>query len=470
MSGPKLSAFELEQLRKQELERKQREIEAENAKSMRCIQEAQRLLKTIDYERGCLLQQQQMLENSTLSDIEKQNINAAIKRRLNMLKDVERACKLVPATVGYSETPEAAQKQYNSVSEKLSRCQSANERYTSMRVSYEALLAPLAQKLCDAVRVKGFSLEQALSTLPTRVVTQVLKREESPDLSEEKAELIAKAQGIIDDANASESFREQARKAIVRIDSAQNKRELHSVQSLTLDEINRKLKRMKPLHEDYYTLLSKKNALAAACGSKEIELPGSFDSEEALQGTIQQLRAEIEAEERKALREAEQREIATAIDLAMKELGYPLLGVRNDTQGCHMKIFRFDEQAGLEVRQNTAGQIRICVVGMANEEKTPNGKEAGLLLKEQHKFCGKYDRIVEKLQEKGIRLTKRISRKEPDVCHSVYVNMADYGTTAPVKPPATVTPPPIVVTVKKESQKQQHRKTRNAVKKERSAQ
>ena len=33
MSGPKLSAFELEERRKKELERKQREIAAENAKS-----------------------------------------------------------------------------------------------------------------------------------------------------------------------------------------------------------------------------------------------------------------------------------------------------------------------------------------------------------------------------------------------------------------------------------------------------
>lgn len=40
MSGPKLSAFELEERRKKELERKQREIAAENAKSMHCIQEA----------------------------------------------------------------------------------------------------------------------------------------------------------------------------------------------------------------------------------------------------------------------------------------------------------------------------------------------------------------------------------------------------------------------------------------------
>ena len=61
MSGPKLSAFELEERRKKELERKQREIAAENAKSMHCIQEAQRLLKTLDRERGCLLQQQRML-------------------------------------------------------------------------------------------------------------------------------------------------------------------------------------------------------------------------------------------------------------------------------------------------------------------------------------------------------------------------------------------------------------------------
>lgn len=128
MSGPKLSAFELEERRKKELERKQREIAAENAKSMHCIQEAQRLLKTLDRERGCLLQQQRMLESSMLSNGEKQSIRTAIERRLNMLNDVERARKLVPTTVGYSETPEAARAQYSTISEKLGKCRSANER------------------------------------------------------------------------------------------------------------------------------------------------------------------------------------------------------------------------------------------------------------------------------------------------------------------------------------------------------
>lgn len=369
MSGPKLSAFELEQLRKQELERKQREIADENAKSMRCIQEAQRLLKTLDHERSCLLQQQRMLESSMLSNGEKQRIHAAIEHRLSMLNDVERACKLVPTAVGYSETPEAARTQYSTISTKLGKCRSANERYTGTRGNYEATLAPLAQKLCDAVRVNGFSLEQALSELPPRVVTQVLEREEQADLSEEKLELIAKAQEIIDNTNASETFREQARKAIVRIDCATDKRELQSVRSLILDEIERKISQIEPLLEEYHNLLSRKNALAAACGNGEIELPGSFDSKEALQNVMQQLRAEIEEEEQKALREAEQREIAMAIDLAMEELGYPLLGAKNGVSDSRVKIFRFDKQAGLEVRQDGTGQIRIRVVGMANEEK-----------------------------------------------------------------------------------------------------
>lgn len=472
MSGPKLSAFELEERRKKELERKQREIAAENAKSMHCIQEAQSLLKTIARERDCLSQQQQMLGNSTLSNGEKQSINAAIKERLNMLNDVERACNLVPTAVGYSETPETAREQYNSASKKLGQCRSVNERYMSSRDSYEKSLAPLVQNLCDAIQVNGISLEQALAELPPRAVTQVLEREEQTDLSEEKAELIAKAQKIIDNANASEKFREQARKAIVRIDCAADKRELHSVRSLILDEIERKLEKIEPLLEGYHELLSRKNALAAACGNGKIELPGSFDSKEALQNTMQQLRAEIEAEEQKALREAEQREIAMAIDLAMKELGYPLLGAKNGGSDSHvkMKIFQFDEQTGLEVRQDVIGQIRIRVVGMANEEKKPTEKDADLLLTEQQKFCGEYDKIVKKLQEKGVRRSKEICRMEPDTRHAAYVNMVDYGTTAPAKPSTTATPAQLHVEAKKETQKQQRRSTKKVNKQERSAQ
>lgn len=467
MSGPKLSAFELEERRKKELERKQREIAAENAKSMHCIQEAQSLLKTIARERDCLSQQQQMLGNSTLSNGEKQSINAAIKERLNMLNDVERACNLVPTAVGYSETPETAREQYNSASKKLGQCRSVNERYMSSRDSYEKSLAPLVQNLCDAIQVNGISLEQALAELPPRAVTQVLEREEQTDLSEEKAELIAKAQKIIDNANASEKFREQARKAIVRIDCAADKRELHSVRSLILDEINRKLGQIEPLLEEYHNLLSRKNALFAACGSRKIELPGSFDSKESLQNVIQQLSTEIETEEKEALREAEQLEIAKAIDLAMEELGYPLLGSKNGDSGLRMKVFQFDEQAGLEVRQNTAGQIRIRVVGIANEEKKANKKEAGLLLAEQQKFCGEYDRIVEKLQEKGVRLTEKKSWMEPNVRHSAYVNMVDYGTTAPV---AAKKENQKSVVAEKGKQKNEHRSAKKMAAKGRSAQ
>lgn len=451
MSGPKLSAFELEQRRKQELERIRREIADANSKSMRCIHEAQGILKTVELERGRLMQHKQMLENTTLDVGKKKKINEEIKRRLDLLDVLQRACSLVPAAIGYSERPEAARAEYDAIRKKLDKCRHENAELDRTRGAYEASLAPLAQNLCDAVRVKGFSLEEALSDLPPRVVTAVLVQEEQPDLSAEKAELIATAQGIIENPNASEAFRDRARQAIVRINYAQDKRELHSVRSLVLGEMQRKLRQMELPLEDYHKLLSRKNALAVTCG-KGIELPGSFDDVESLKAAIQALEREIDTMEQEVLQEAEQREIAKAIDSAMEELGYSLLGAKIGSKGSRMKVFRFDEQAGLEVKQNNAGQIRIRVVGMTNGDKIPNEQEEELLLQEQYEFCKKYDEILEELRAKGVRMSKEGKRMEPDKQHSAYVNMASYHATESNS--STVSAPP----VNKESEDQNNQK------------
>ena len=100
MSGPKLSAYELEQMRKAELERIQREIIRLKSLAMQDIQEAQRGKHWCVEECQRLEYQQQLLNASTLSTSEKQHIDKGIQSRIAMvqklkqIQDLRRVLKL----------------------------------------------------------------------------------------------------------------------------------------------------------------------------------------------------------------------------------------------------------------------------------------------------------------------------------------------------------------------------------------
>lgn len=423
MSGPKLSAYELEQMRKAELERIQREIVRIKALAMQDIQEAQRGKLWCVEECQRLDYQKQLLDSSTLSSSEKQHIAMAIQQRVSKVKALQKLYAAVQTNVIGSSLDEV-QREQSAISSQLSGCRAEKSAYESGRSSYEASLSKVAEDLCKAVRSEHFSLEKALANLPPRPAKE-------DDLRDEKSELITRAQAIINHTNSSAADKVRAVKAINRINETKDPRELRELRSLVIGEIERTIRKTEPLIEEYQQLLATKNALSASLGVMQPEDPQPFADIAELRQLISKTKAQIKKLEAKLLEEAERAEIARCIDLAMEELGYDFIGKKRSENGSsQIKLFEFNDSTGLQVIHRQDGVVRIKVVGLANEDKQPTEQEQEALYQEQVQLCDEYDEIVEAFRRKGVVMRAGTEKRNP--AHrqfSQFVNVSEYSTS-----------------------------------------
>lgn len=422
MSGPKLSAYELEQMRKAELERIQREIVRLKSLAMHDIQEAKQGQQWCTEECQRLKYHQQLLDASTLSSSEKQHIGKEIQSRISMAQKLKQLYASVQSGVFSSEL-EALQREQSAIASHLSDCLREKAAYESGRASYEDSLSKVADDLCMAVRSEAFSLEMALANIPPRPA-------KGDELREEKNELITRAQAIISHAYSSPADKARATKAINRINATTDPRELHALRSLVISEIERTIHKTEPLMEEYQQLLATKNALMASLGETVPEQAKPFADIAELRQLITQAKAQIQKLEAKLLEEAERAEIARCIDLAMEELGYDFIGKKRSENGTsQIKLFEFNDSTGLQVIHRQDGVVRIKVVGLANEDKQPTAQEQDALYQEQVRFCDEYGEIVEAFRRKGVVMRAGTPKYNP--AHkqfSQFVNVSEYCT------------------------------------------
>ena len=422
MSGPKLSAYELEQIRKAELEEIQRKVVRLKSLAMQDIQEAQRSQQWCAEECLRLEYQKQLLDASTLSPPEKQHIGEGIQSRILMVQNLKQNYASVQSGVFSSELA-SVQREQSAIALHLADCRREKGLYESGRPSYEASLSKVADDLCRAVQGERFSLEKALASIPPRPAR-------GDELQEEKSKLITRAQAVINHPYSGSADKERATKAINRINETKNSRELRELDSLVISEIERTICKTKPLIEEYQQLFAEKNALTASLGVTVLEQPKPFVDIDELRQLITQTKVKIKELEAKLLEEAERAEIARCIDLAMEELGYDFIGKKcSETGSSQMKLFKFNDSTGLQVIHRQDGVVRIKVVGLANEDRQPTEQEQENLYQEQVQFCDEYDEIVEAFRRKGVVMRSGTQKRNP--AHkqfSQFVNVSEYGT------------------------------------------
>ncbi len=423
MSGPKLSAYELEQMRKAELKRIQREIVRIKSLAMQDIQEAQRGKQWCVEEYQRLDYQKQLLDSSTLPASEKQQIAKAIQQRVSKVQALQKLYAAVQTNV-IGSSLEEVQREQSVISSQLSGCRKEKSEFESGRSSYEASLSKVADDLCNAIRIERFTLEKALASLPPRPA-------KDNDLQGEKSELITRAQAIINHAYSSPADKVRAVKAITRINETKDPHELRELRSLVISEIERTICKTEPLIEEYQQLLATKNALVASLGVNMPEQSQSFADIAELRQLITETKAQIKKLEAKLLEEAERAEIARCIDLAMEELGYDFIGKKRAENGSsQIKLFKFNDATGLQVIHRQDGVVRIKVVGLANEDKQPTEQEQDALYQEQVQFCDEYDEIIEAFRRKGVIMRAGTQKRNP--AHkqfSQFVNVSEYSTS-----------------------------------------
>ena len=146
MSGPKISEYELEQRRKAELQRRERETNELRSSIVASILEAQQAISKADQELSLLDRQLELLLSSTLSPQEQEQTLSAIKQRKQQLAQLKEICSGI-ITTDYSGDLERLRETHSVVSHKAKTVSSLEAGDPSTNASYQKAMSALAENL-----------------------------------------------------------------------------------------------------------------------------------------------------------------------------------------------------------------------------------------------------------------------------------------------------------------------------------
>lgn len=128
--------------------------------------------------------------------------------------------------------------------------------------------------------------------------------------------------------------------------------------------------------------------------------------------------------------------IANAIDEAMQEMGYDLVGHREVTKKSGRKakheLYHFGEGTGVDITFSDEGQITMELGGFDNVDRNPDEAEADRLCDDMQRFCGEYAALERVLEKKGV-LRQNIKMFPPVKDYAQIFNTTDYDMTKPVQ-------------------------------------
>lgn len=118
--------------------------------------------------------------------------------------------------------------------------------------------------------------------------------------------------------------------------------------------------------------------------------------------------------------------ISSAIDEAMEEMGYELVAESKPVENAKVKVqtqvYSFSEGVGVQV-VDVGGRISMEVVGLGSNDRIPTESESEYLEQQMEDFCEAFDRLEEKLEEKGIVKSSTIHKLPPDKRFARVLNM-----------------------------------------------
>lgn len=181
--------------------------------------------------------------------------------------------------------------------------------------------------------------------------------------------------------------------------------------------------------EEFEDLSMQYGLLAKECGEEKKTF--SF-SEEAMG----MLRSEIARLEKALLAQKESAYISEAIDEAMRDMGYELVGERN-VQKRSGKRFRnglylFEEGTAVNVTFSDNGQISMELGALDTIDRMPTETEASELTSDMEAFCADYEELERRLSQKGISVN-RLTLLPPTGEYAQVINTSDYELVKPVE-------------------------------------
>lgn len=180
--------------------------------------------------------------------------------------------------------------------------------------------------------------------------------------------------------------------------------------------------------EEYESLAVQYHCLAERAG--EEEEPVSFSQE-----AMGFLKNEIDRLSQILLDREEQACISQAIDEAMVEMGYELVGERTVTKRNGKKfrngLYLLEEGTAVNVTYSDSGQISMELGGLDTVDRTPTESEAEELADHMRAFCSDYRELEKKLASKGVQ-SRRISALPPEPEYAQVFNTGEYELKRPL--------------------------------------
>lgn len=419
MSGPKLSAYELEQRRREEVERIRRETVRVRSQVLERIRDIRFVLHDCDEKIGAVRNQLKLLENTDLTASEKERAAGVLCRRLDQLTQLRKQCAGVDA-IAADGPLEVLEAEYIRSSKLADACLSARKRLSSDR-EYDGVLEMLAEELCGQVRVRSYTLEEALNSLPVPASA-------GDALRAQKNEMLHRCRAILEFPHNGASTKERIEKAVRRIRETDNPLELHDIASLVIGEIERTQRKIAPMIEQYGQLICTRNALARSLSIDMVHQEPAVDDPAQMQMILDELCIQIRHLEELAMEQAQRDEIARCIDAAMEELGYACIDSKQAKTGqTRISLYTLEPGVAIQVNHRPDGVVRMKVVGVAARERPITAQEQEYLYREQQTFCAEYEEIIAALRRNGVNMRPGTEKRLPaDRQFSQVVCVEDY--------------------------------------------
>lgn len=416
MSGPKSSSYTLSYEQRRRLEEEQRRRREQEEERKRVEMESQKM----------------RLNVRKLSEaIDKTTVQI---RRLEELE--HESGHSVPYLTDAKETVSTMQQQMERLSGKCSSSSTVlkneNEQLCSMIHSITRCFTMCAEGIkieteryrveLDSIIDSGFHL--SFSGLGTR------KKEDNAEINR-----INEALAEISDLNLSYSLQEHLSSIRGKANEITDSSFLKNFYSVVVNPFLKECREYAAIQSEHDELLIHYVTLAAECGVSPRPVPYTREGIEFLKDEISILEQQI----------AEQREkeyIKAALDEAMREMGYELVGDRvvhkKSGKRIRHELYSLEDGTAVDVTYSDNGQISMELGGIDRDDRQPDANESALLVEDMKSFCSDYEVLEKKLAERGVQ-TRRISIMPPSAEYAQIFNENDYNMHKSVSRYSTAT-------------------------------
>lgn len=423
MSGPKLSAYELEQLRKAELERIQREISKSQANIIRMQQEALDGYKWCEQQLLQIERQLNLVATSTLSDAEAFSAKKAILSQRQRVLDLKSAwADYRPSLAARSDSLPEVQTEENRLRHLLEYLKGQQAELSDGYSEYLEALRMVADNAKGSLTCSTFSMVEAMQIVAGKISTA--SDDEAMQLRNDILSRIARLK----------THKLATKKMIARLEhSAQIAEQeadiarLKELDSMVVRDIARVLHRIADQYESYQNAYCENLALLTALGETANPAEEIFETPDSIKFRTAQLLSENASLRKHVLERAERDKVEKSIDAAMASLGYRLIGTKGKSAEGSVKLYEFSDGTGIQMTQRADGVVRMKVVGIGRAERSLDRADTEHLVKMQETFCDVYGTIVEAFEKQGVCQISGTERKlPPDVQFAQMIDVLEY--------------------------------------------